>query len=157
MQVRPARPPELRAIAEVLRGVAEERRWLLTRPPVDAAKLAARLEISQQAGDLVLALLDGEEIVGGLALQGAAAGGPAAGLGMAIAAEARGRGGGKALLDRALAYADEHGLERVELEVFDDNERAIGLYRSRGFTSEAPARPREGTHRRALRMVRRRP
>jgi putative acetyltransferase len=47
----------------------------------------------------------------------------------------RGRGGGRMLMEAALAAvpADAH---KVELEVFPDNEVAIGLYRSFGFAEE---------------------
>ncbi|MDT0266880.1 GNAT family N-acetyltransferase [Streptomyces sp. DSM 44915] len=45
----------------------------------------------------------------------------------------RGRGVGKALLDALLAAAVEHGHRRISLSVEDGN-RAVELYRSRGFT-----------------------
>ena len=54
---------------------------------------------------------------------------------------ARRRGGlGGRLLDAALARARAAGVTRMFLEVGVDNEAALGLYRSRGFT-EAGRRP----------------
>jgi GNAT superfamily N-acetyltransferase len=46
---------------------------------------------------------------------------------------ARGSGAAPALLDDFIARATADGLAEVELECFADNERALRLYRSRGF------------------------
>ena len=46
---------------------------------------------------------------------------------------ARGSGAAPALLDDYVARAAAEGLPRVELECFAENERALRLYRSRGF------------------------
>lgn len=46
---------------------------------------------------------------------------------------ARGSGAAAALLDDFIVRAGEAGLAQVELEVFAQNERALRLYRSRGF------------------------
>jgi ribosomal protein S18 acetylase RimI-like enzyme len=47
--------------------------------------------------------------------------------------EARGSGVAPALLDELIARAAAAGVETLELEVFAQNERALRLYRSRGF------------------------
>ena len=52
---------------------------------------------------------------------------------MYLAREARGRGLGKRLLERALAAARERGGRRVELETASCLVEAIGLYRRYGF------------------------
>lgn len=46
---------------------------------------------------------------------------------------ARGSGLGRAMLERAVAEARERGCRRVELDVNDNNDAALGLYRSFGF------------------------
>ncbi|MFC3531465.1 GNAT family N-acetyltransferase [Vogesella facilis] len=51
---------------------------------------------------------------------------------------ARGSGAAPALLDELIARATLHGLAALELEVFAQNERALRLYRSRGFVEQAP-------------------
>lgn len=61
-------------------------------------------------------------------------------LGMAVAAAARGRGIGRALIQAAITKATERGLSRIELTVHGDNLVAQALYRSAGFVQE-------GTHR----------
>ena len=52
---------------------------------------------------------------------------------LAVTPEAWGSGIGRALLDAALREAALREAEHVYLEVRDSNERARGLYRSRGF------------------------
>lgn len=47
--------------------------------------------------------------------------------------EARGSGAAPALLDELIARAASEGVAALELEVFAQNERALRLYRSRGF------------------------
>jgi putative acetyltransferase len=59
------------------------------------------------------------------------------GLGIAISPEWQGRGAGRQLMNRLLAWADQWGgVLRIELWVHVDNERAIALYRSLGFVEE---------------------
>ena len=50
-----------------------------------------------------------------------------------VAESARGSGLGRALLDRVVELARERGCRRVELDVNDNNEAALALYRSVGF------------------------
>lgn len=64
-----------------------------------------------------------------------------AGLGMAVHADAQGRGVGSALMAAALDLADNWlGLRRVELSVYTDNAPAIHLYEKFGFVIEGTAR-----------------
>jgi len=57
-------------------------------------------------------------------------------LGMGLLPEHRGRGLGTALMTAALEASRACGLERVELAVFADNERAQHLYARMGFVVE---------------------
>lgn len=62
-------------------------------------------------------------------------------LGISVSAESQGQGVGSALMAAMCDYADQWAqILRIELTVFSDNERAIGLYRKFGFVQE-------GTHR----------
>ena len=54
-------------------------------------------------------------------------------LGMLVAKSQRGRGYGRALLDRLCDWARENGIERLSLKVFPHNEPARALYRAAGF------------------------
>jgi putative acetyltransferase len=59
------------------------------------------------------------------------------GLGLAVTPGWQGRGVGRLLLTRLLAWADGWaGVLRIELWVHADNERGIALYRSVGFVEE---------------------
>lgn len=62
-------------------------------------------------------------------------------LGISVASEAQGRGVGSALMAAMCDYADNWvGALRLELTVYTDNERAIGLYRKFGFEIEGTFR-----------------
>ncbi len=51
-------------------------------------------------------------------------------------ADWRGKGGGRMLLDAALAQAESMGVHKVELEVFPDNGVAIAMYAEARFEVE---------------------
>jgi len=55
---------------------------------------------------------------------------------MVVAASARGRGVGSALLAEALRWAGEVGVRKVELSVYPDNDAARALYARFGFLEE---------------------
>jgi L-phenylalanine/L-methionine N-acetyltransferase len=58
-------------------------------------------------------------------------------IGLSVRADAQGQGVGSALMQAMCDYADRWiGLLRLELTVYVDNERAIGLYRRFGFEVE---------------------
>jgi RimJ/RimL family protein N-acetyltransferase len=57
-------------------------------------------------------------------------------LGLMVAAGHRRRGIGRALLERAVGWALEAGVRKLELHVFPWNEPAIALYESFGFQRE---------------------
>ena len=61
-------------------------------------------------------------------------------LGMGLLPHVRGKGVGRQLAQRALDLARERGVERVELEVFATNTRAIRLYERLGFVHEGVRR-----------------
>ena len=77
-------------------------------------------------------------------------------LGMGVRREWRRHGVGRRLLDECVALARSSGLEKIELEVFTDNEGAIQLYESLGFVREgvkSRARKLEGRYQDVLLMA----
>ena len=66
-------------------------------------------------------------------------------LGMGILPDYRGKGLGRQLIETTLKAAKEAGFARIELDVYEDNARAIALYEKLGFA-------REGVIRRAARI-----
>lgn len=61
-------------------------------------------------------------------------------LGLMVAADRRGRGIGRALLEAAVEWAREAGVTKLELHVFPWNEPAIRLYERFGFEREGVRR-----------------
>jgi diaminopimelate decarboxylase len=59
-----------------------------------------------------------------------------ASLGIAVAADVRGRGVGSALLAEAMRWARSVGVDKVVLSVYPSNQAAIALYRRFGFVQE---------------------
>ena len=132
---------------------------LAAEPPVDVAARGERFRatIDGEDPDTVLVLEDGGEIVGHAGVNTTHAEGVLA-FGMAILPAARGRGGGRALLEAVFEYARSRGAHKVELEVWPGNARAIALYASAGFEVEGLRRDhyrrRDGSLRSALLMAR---
>ncbi len=158
MRARPATADDADAFALVVAAVAEEGRWIATEPPVDVAKRAALVRESRARGDRLFVLEDDDgRVVGCLGLHQVGARGVVS-LGMCIVADARGRGGGRLLMDAAMAWLQDSEMHKVELEVWPDNERAIALYERYGFEVEGLRRDhyrrRDGSLRSSLIMAR---
>ena len=158
MRARLAIADDADAFAQVIAAVAQERTWIATEPPVDVADRAANLRSWVQRGDGIFVLEDEDgRVVGTLGLHPAGARGVVS-LGMCILADARGRGGGRALMDAAMAWLADSEMHKVELEVWPDNERAISLYEHYGFEVEGTRRDhyrrRDGSLRSSLLMAR---
>jgi putative acetyltransferase len=158
MRARPATADDAEAYARVVAEVAEEGRWIATEPPVDVAQRAARVREWTERDDGLLVLEDDDgTIVGCLGLHRHGPRGVAS-LGMCIVADARGRGGGRLLMDAALEWLANSDMHKVELEVWPDNARAIALYERYGFEVEGLRRDhyrrRDGSLRSSLIMAR---
>jgi RimJ/RimL family protein N-acetyltransferase len=158
LTVRRATPQDAEAFAAVVAEVAAEERWIATEPPVDVAAFAERVRATiAQGEDALWVAEDDRRVVGTLGLHATRAKGVLS-LGMCLVERARGRGGGRALLTAALEHAAAAPVHKVELEVWPDNERAIGLYRAFGFEVEGERRlhyrRRDGSLRSSLIMAR---
>ena len=109
---------------EMWRAVGDERRYLrAARRHADAA---------------VFVVEDDGEIVGRLSLarDQHPASRHVADLGLMVALSHRRRGIGRALLERAIMWARESGVRKLELHVFPWNRPAIALYEAFGFERE---------------------
>jgi RimJ/RimL family protein N-acetyltransferase len=148
MRIRRATPDDLDGFIAVVVAVAGEQRWIGTESPVDTDALAARLRKLLADGDALFVLDDGTRIVGTMDVSRTRVAGVAS-FGMAIVAEQRGNGHGRALLEAAIEHARGERMHKLELEVWPDNERAIALYASCGFETEGIRRDhyrrRDGT------------
>jgi RimJ/RimL family protein N-acetyltransferase len=157
MDARAARSEDCAAIARGMKAVVDEGRWLATEPSTPVEDLEERFRAAVEWDGGLLFVLEGEgEPVGSLGLHPSQADGVLS-LGMWILPPWRGRGGGRLLIEAALA-ALPPDVHKVELEVFLDNAAAIGLYRSFGFEQEGLRRDHyrreDGSLRSALLMGR---
>jgi RimJ/RimL family protein N-acetyltransferase len=157
LTVRRAAARDGEAFASVVAAVAAEERWIGHEPPVDVPAFADRTRAQLAAGDVLWVLEDDGRVVGTLGLHATRVAGVMS-IGMCILEHARGRGGGRLLMETVLAHALASPLHKVELEVWTDNARAIALYRAFGFEIEGERRRhyrrRDGTLRSTLLMAR---
>jgi RimJ/RimL family protein N-acetyltransferase len=158
MEVRRASTDDAATIVAILAEVAEENRWIGTEPGFDAAERIARVRRSMDEGETLWLLEDDNgRAIGTLGLHLTHARGVLS-LGMCIIESARGRGGGRAMMDTALLHLAGTDAHKIELEVWPDNGRAISLYASYGFEVEGLRRDhyrrRDGSLRSSLIMAR---
>jgi putative acetyltransferase len=139
--VRRASPGDAAALVELGRAVSSEpERWLITdgdwRNATDERRYLRAVRRSRHAAVFV-AEADGE-VVGRLSLarDSHPASPHVADLGLMVSERFRRRGIGRALLDQAVAWAREVGVEKLELHVFPHNEPAVRLYEQFGFERE---------------------
>jgi ribosomal protein S18 acetylase RimI-like enzyme len=139
ISIRPARRADARSFLEHWAEVVAEGRWVRSERVAGglrAYRRRLRRSWTRDAAELV-AVRDGR-VIGHVAISREAQ--PAtrhvATLGMAVSAEWRHHGVGRALLGEALRWAADHGIEKVVLSVYPDNRAAIALYASFGFVQE---------------------
>lgn len=140
MVIRPTTDEDVAALNALVTAVARERRYLGSTEGFTLDQTRAYLAHVRARG-LALGAVDGDRLVGWVdVLCGEFEGLTHCGrLGMGVAADARERGIGRALLTRALDDGFR-SFERIELEVFASNTRAIALYRRLGMVEEGRRR-----------------
>ena len=158
MRVRPATADDADELARQYALMAEEG-WIAGQPPTDIAERSQRFRDLITAGDpnAMFVLENDGRAVGHAGVHATHARGVVT-FGMAVMPEARRAGGGRALLERIVEHARELGCHKIELEVWTDNARAIGLYARSGFEVEGLKRDhyrrKDGSLRSALLMAR---
>jgi len=158
MQIRRARHEDAQGLAQEMKAVADEGRWLASQSDRTVEELAEMFESSIAEDNILFALEDdAERIVGVIGIHPTGISGVHS-LGMSLLPDFRGQGWGGRLVDEALEAARAAGIRKVVLEVFPDNGRAIALYAAKGFEVEGLKRdhyPRlDGSIRSALMMAR---
>jgi RimJ/RimL family protein N-acetyltransferase len=139
--VRRASPGDAAALVELGREVSSEpERWLITEGGWRSVGDERRyLRATRRSPDAAVFVAEDEgRIVGRLSLARDThpASPHVADLGLMVAESHRRRGIGRALLQRAVEWAEEAGIEKLELHVFPHNEPAIRLYEEFGFERE---------------------
>ena len=137
--IRPAEPGDAPALVELARAIGSEPEgWLVTtrewRSVADERRYLKALRRYPDAAVFV-AEIPGGEIVGRLSLARDPHPGSAhvADLGLMVARSHRRHGIGWALLEQAVSWTRESGVEKLELHVFPHNTAATRLYERFGF------------------------
>ena len=123
--------------------VARERRYLglVEAPPLEASR--AFVQAVQAGGGVhLVAVAEDGAVVGWCDIHRSEREGfrHVGHVGMGLLPAYRERGLGRRLMEAALAKGWESGMERIELEVFASNPRAIALYEKLGFVTEGVKR-----------------
>ena len=129
--VRPASVADARPMAELFAAVAEERSGIASEPPVDVD--ARTVQFTASITEYVVAVV-GDRVIGMIHVEVSRHG--FGEFGMLVEREWRGRWVGSALIQAAIAWARDHGLHKLSLEVFAHNTAGIALYRKCGFVEE---------------------
>ena len=139
--VRPAQPGDAAALVALAEAVgAEPEGWLISdsrwRSVGDERRYLRAVRRHPDAA--VFVAEDEEGVVGRLSVarDPHPASRHVADLGLMVAASARRRGVGWALLEQSVAWAKASGVRKLELHVFPHNEPAIRLYERFGFVRE---------------------
>jgi ribosomal protein S18 acetylase RimI-like enzyme len=121
-----------------LDAVARERKFLAQFQAPPKERIRALVSETIANGTAQFVAVDGSSVVGWCDIFPASAGAAkhCGSLGMGLLPAYRGRGIGRALIEAAVAHARANGLTRIELEVREDNSRAIELYAGSGFVEE---------------------
>jgi RimJ/RimL family protein N-acetyltransferase len=139
VRVRPVTPADFEELARGFKVVIDERRWVALQPPISEAELVEGLGARLDEGRLLFTLEapsaeGGPALLGHLDLHPTRAEGVWA-FGMWVLPGARGKGGGRLLLEAAIE-ARPPDVHKIELEVWPHNEAAIALYERLGFERE---------------------
>jgi len=138
IQLRSVLPSDAEALCAAINAVAAER-WVLATVQFSLDEVRGFLGMSIEISMPHVLALDGEIVIGWCDIvPGKAANGfgHIGRLGMGVRREWRRRGIGRRLLEECLRQAAQAGLEKVELEVYTDNEPALLLYKEFGFAEE---------------------
>lgn len=139
--IRRARAMDAEGLAALDRELIAEGLWSVRdgRERISPAEERKRIASHEAPDRLMLVALHQERVVGEATVKAhrAARCAHVAALSITVAIEFRGRGVGRALMGALCGWADTHPtIQRLELFVFANNDRAIALYKSFGFALE---------------------
>jgi ribosomal protein S18 acetylase RimI-like enzyme len=158
VQIRRSRMEDAESLCDAVNAVAREKWWLATVDGFSPEQTRSFLKfVMDPSLSQVVAAADGL-VVGwcDIVPKGPRGFSHVGALGMGVRREWRRHGVGRRLLEECLGLARAAKLEKIELEVFTDNDGAIRLYESLGFVREgvkSRARKLEGRYQDVLLMA----
>jgi diaminopimelate decarboxylase len=137
--LRPARPDDARSFVVFWKAIVSEGGYVRSEEVETPARIyRARFRRSWSEREAQVVALEGGRMVGHVYIQREAH--PVtrhvATLGIAVSADRRGIGIGRALMAEAFRWAQSAGVEKIMLSVYPHNDAAITLYRRFGFVEE---------------------
>jgi ribosomal protein S18 acetylase RimI-like enzyme len=136
--IRPATPRDARGFVSFWSAIVAEERYVRSEEVEHPVRVYRRRFRRRSPWEAHLVAIEGDRLIGYVTVQRERH--PVtrhvASLAIAVAADARGRGVGRRLMEEAIAWARRVGVEKVVLSVYPHNEPALSLYRSFGFIEE---------------------
>lgn len=130
---RPVETGDGEAWYEIFESVAAEGRWIGAEAPISKDWFTKVVErYVHQPGRIALVAEVDVTPVGWITVE--IVEGRTAELGMGVLKDHRALGVGTAMMGAAIDWARTHDVDHLTLDVFPDNEAAIGLYRKFGFS-----------------------
>jgi ribosomal protein S18 acetylase RimI-like enzyme len=138
LEIRTATAADARVFLEFWKAIVAEERFVRTEEVRTTPRHYRRLFRRRSSAETHLLAFEDGRLVGHVTVQreqhpvthhvGS--------LAIAVAADARGRGIGRRLMEEAVAWSTSAGIEKLVLSVYPHNDAAIALYRSFGFVEE---------------------
>lgn len=138
LEIRRATPRDAAAFLDFWREIVAEERYVRSEEVRYPVRTYRRRFRDRSDWEVHLVAVDGSRLAGYVTVQrerhpvtrhvGS--------LAIAVAADARGRGIGRRLMQEAIAWSEAVGIEKLVLSVYPHNDAALSLYRSLGFIEE---------------------
>lgn len=138
IHIRPTQLTDVESLRDAVNSVAAEKWFLGTVTGFTLEQTSEFVSLIVEKSLPQVVALDSDKVIGWCdILPGTMSGTAHVGrLGMGLLPKWRGQGLGRRLMQECFALARQAGIEKVELEVYGDNDSALKLYRSYGFKQE---------------------
>ena len=138
IHIRPTQLTDVESLRDAINAVAAEKWFLGTVTGFTLEQTRQFVSKIVQRSIPQVVALEGDRVIGWCdVLPGTMAGTAHVGrLGMGLLSNWRGKGLGRRLMQECIVLARRAGIEKIELEVYSDNVRALKLYTEYGFKQE---------------------
>lgn len=138
IDIRPITEADIESFANALQAIIEERQYLAATQAPPLKQIINFVQSNIEKGYPQLIASKDNAVIGwcDAIAQIPAERAHVAKLGMGVLAEFRGKGIGRKLINQCLELSIAFGFEKIELDVYSDNFKAISLYKTIGFQIE---------------------